>query len=541
MLTAQFQLAAICAGTFFLNRSGGSEAVAFLLSASALVVLVIGAASLVKRDISSRRQTAPHLVSDSEHFHLLIESAKDYAIFMLDPQGYVMTWNSGAERIKGYARQEIIGQHFSRFHTAEDVSRGKPEEALRIANEFGVFEEDAWRVRKDGSKFRANVVIRPLKDELGHLRGFAEITRDLTERLQAEEQAQRFFQVSVDLMCIANTKGYFLHLNPAWEEVTGFTDLELRSKPYLDFVHPDDRQRTIEAAGQLAGGQTVALFENRYRCKNGSYRWLLWNTAVSGDRQLFFCIARDVTGQKLAADAIEELNKKLNQRNLELEVSNMELEAFSYSVSHDLRAPLRSLDGFSQVLLDDYKAGLDEEGQDFLKRIRAASQQMGILIDDLLKLSRISRTEMKREKVDLSAIAREIAAPLTAADPQRKARFVIEERMMVIGDANLLKIAMTNLIENAWKFSSKKTESVIEIASCVIDHSPTFFVRDNGAGFNMEHAAKLFGAFQRMHSNHEFAGTGIGLATVQRVVRQHGGRVWAESQVDCGATFYFTV
>jgi signal transduction histidine kinase len=226
----------------------------------------------------------------------------------------------------------------------------------------------------------------------------------------------------------------------------------------------------------------------------------------------------------------------------DLEEANRELEAFSYSVSHDLRAPLRSIEGFSQILLEDYADKLDEEGEKYLGRVRAASRRMALLIDDLLDLSRVSRRPLRRELVDLSAQAREITAELGKSQPDREVEFVIADRLAANGDARLLRLALENLLGNAWKFTSREERARIEFRSTTLEgRERVYFVRDNGVGFDEAYAGKLFGAFQRLHEPEEFEGTGIGLATVQRIVRRHGGRVWAEGEVGKGATFFFTL
>jgi light-regulated signal transduction histidine kinase (bacteriophytochrome) len=223
-----------------------------------------------------------------------------------------------------------------------------------------------------------------------------------------------------------------------------------------------------------------------------------------------------------------------------LEAVNKELEAFSYSVSHDLRAPLRAIDGFSQALLEDYHDLLDEQGQDFLTRVRVASQRMASLIDDILKLSRISRTEMRYTTVNLSAIASAIATELQDMDIERKVEFIIQPNIIVKGDANLFGIVMENLLNNAYKFTGNKSGK-IEFGKTTHEGNPVFFVRDNGVGFDMAYANKLFVPFQRLHRDDEFEGIGIGLATVQRIIHRHGGHIRAEGEVDKGATFYFTI
>jgi len=229
------------------------------------------------------------------------------------------------------------------------------------------------------------------------------------------------------------------------------------------------------------------------------------------------------------------------ERTIQLEAANRELEAFSYSVSHDLRAPLRGIDGFSQALLEDYADTLDDQGRDYLRRVRSATQRMAGLIDDLLNLSRITRGELRREAVDLSAQARSVAEQLRQAQPERQVEFHIADGLTAEGDPRLLRIALENLLGNAWKFTGKTDPAVIEFGLRRERGEAIYFVRDNGAGFDMAYAGKLFGAFQRLHDVREFEGTGIGLATVQRIIRRHGGRVWAEGESGHGATFHFTL
>jgi light-regulated signal transduction histidine kinase (bacteriophytochrome) len=300
---------------------------------------------------------------------------------------------------------------------------------------------------------------------------------------------------------------------------------------------------------RIIRGEAVRDLELRIRHKKSGWeRIFSYGGAIvrePGGKPLAFLTIAEVTERKLAEAQIRRLNEMLEERvadrTAQLEAANKELEAFSYSVSHDLRAPLRHIDGFSQALLEDYHDVLDQEGRHYLRELRNASQEMAHLIDDLLELARVTRSEMQDEVVDLSVIAAAIVGDLRRQADGRNVIVKIEEDLTTHGDKRLLRVMMTNLLANAWKFTSKVKRAEIVFGREGIDGETVYFVRDNGTGFDMAHADKLFGAFQRLHTAVEFEGTGIGLATVQRIVRRHRGRVWARGAVYRGATFYFTL
>ncbi|MFL5990916.1 MAG: CHASE domain-containing protein [Rubrobacteraceae bacterium] len=300
---------------------------------------------------------------------------------------------------------------------------------------------------------------------------------------------------------------------------------------------------TMEVAGRIWSlyFSTLPSFEPGWR-SNLPLFVLLSGLAIS---LMLFGVTWMLAHSRIQAEHVglqlEAANRQLEETNRELEGANSELEAFSYSVSHDLRSPLRSIEGFAQILLEDHAQGLDEEARGYLRRVRAASRRMALLIDDLLDLSRVTRSSLTRQMVDLSALAREIAAEIEKSQPDRRVRFVIADGLAVRGDPRLLRVLLENLLGNAFKFTQREREATIEFGAVTRDGGVAYYVRDNGVGFDEAYATKLFGAFQRLHGSEDFEGTGIGLATVQRIVQRHGGKAWAEGAVGKGATFFFTL
>lgn len=369
---------------------------------------------------------------------------------------------------------------------------------------------------------------------------------------QLGHESSRMWEVSFELLATVSFDGYMQQVNPRWEETLGWTVDELLSKPFVNLVHPEDRERTLAETARVGrGGHETISFENRYRCRDGTYRWLRWNSMASPEDNLIYAAAHDITEKKEQQDAIaasraelrllsEELEARVERRTSELGDANQELEAFSYSVSHDLRAPLRAIDGYSQAVLEDCGEDLPEASQADLRRVRTATQRMSTMIDEMLALSRVTRRELLNEPVDLSELAVEVVEHLRRQDGARDVDVEIEPGLLVTGDSALLELVAHNLIDNAWKFTDGTADARISLARLSDeDGRSTFVVRDNGAGFDMRYADKLFRPFERLHRQEEFTGTGVGLTTAARILSRHSGRIWAEGSPGDGASFFF--
>jgi PAS domain S-box-containing protein len=333
--------------------------------------------------------------------------------------------------------------------------------------------------------------------------------------------------------------------NRAELELLGYARQEFVGKKAVEFYA--DESEGLDALARLARGETLRDFQTKLRARDGSLRKVLLSSSADTENGRLLrarLLTQDITGHRRAEEEIHRLNleleQRVQQRTAQLEAANKEMESFSYSVSHDLRAPLRSLRGFTEVLLEVHAAQLDSRGQDFLRRACAASFQMERLIKDLLKLAQVARADLQLEEVNLSSLASDIAAELANSDSSRAVQFVIAPECSAQGDPRLVRVALDNLLRNSWKFSGKRAEARIEFGR-QDGQEPAFFVRDNGAGFDMAYSKRLFGVFQRLHAASDFPGTGVGLATVQRIITRHGGRAWASGAVNQGATFYFTL
>lgn len=524
----------------------------------------------VATDITERKRTERALQQALAFQRAILDSA-GYAIIATDTEGVILTFNPAAERMLGYTAAEVEGKATPLlFHDPAEMAR----HAVALSRELGepvgagfeVFtvkpqrdqaDEDEWTyVHKDGTRIPVLLAITGLRDVQGVVTGYLGIVSDISERKRADAEIRaaraRFagiLEIAADAIVSIDEARRITLFNKGAETVFGYRAAEVLGQPVEILIPQRYRARHREHVAEFAhSGDVTRRMEQRnpvFGLRRDGTEFpaeaSISKLELTGE-MVFTVMLRDVTERKQAEAAIEHLHQALARRAAELEGVNRELESFSYSVSHDLRAPLRSIDGFSQVLLEDYADRLDEEGRDSLRRVRAASQRMAQLIDDILQLSRLSRAEMRREPLDLSAIAHAVADELRATAPEREAEFVIAEGVGAAADARLLRVVLENLLGNAWKYTARHPRARIEFGTeRGADDSMVYFVRDDGAGFDMAYAGKLFGAFQRLHREAEFPGTGVGLSSVQRIVHRHGGEVWAEGAVERGATFRFTL
>ena len=509
---------------------------------------------MLAQDLTERRLVEAALRKSEKGYRDLVETATE-GIWRIDEDTSTIFVNQQMAQMLGFTVKEMEGTSMSDYVDKASLPLFERHMVLR---KKGVRERyEISFVRKDGRKIHVLVSATPAIDEMGEFKGSIAFLTDITERKRSEDalraSERMLFRFLVDLpvgIVVSDPAGRLLFSNDRARQILGVeVDTSIPDEATIAFQeayvagtdkhYPTNRSPIVRALK----GEASVVDDVEIRKGQEKVQLEIWGAPVTdqeGDVLYGIAAFQDITERKISEQVIMDLNRSLEIHSKRLADINKELETFSYSVSHDLRAPLRTIDGFSSILLEHYSNVLDDKGKDYLGRVKAGCRRMAQLIDDMLKLSRITRDEMTWEKVNLSKTARNVLAELRKAQPERKVKLVVEDGLVVQGDARLYRILLTNLIGNAWKFCQKQPRPVIEFGATAINGERVFFVRDNGAGFDMKHAERLFVPFQRLHSSVEFAGTGIGLATAQRIVYRHGGRIWAEAEVGKGATFYFT-
>ncbi len=517
--------------------------------------------SCILRDRTKEKDTLQDLEWREERYRLMVQEVTEYANFMIDENGFILTWNEGAKKIKGYLESEIIGKHISIFYTEEDRKSNKAERELSTAIRTGKYEEEDWRVRKDGTIFWANVVLTALFNEQNKLIGLSKVTRDLTDKKHAEEalrSSESRYRSLVEQVrdygiFLMDDRGRIISWNDGARRIKGYTAEEIIGK-YFTIFYPEEEILNGKPAHELKVARTTGQYEEegwRLR-KDGSRFWAnIVITAVHdelGHLVGFSKVTRDLTERKQAEKALRDSSQKyreiaeqLKASNIELEAANKELEQFTYIVSHDLQEPIRSIKSFLKLIEKKVSTADMHAINTYLSKAFNTADRMKELILNLLTYSQLSKVEITKTEIPVKKLFADLSENLKSLIRESRAEISIDNRVeKVIGDPVQLGQLLQNLVSNAIKFTDKQNPrvaiSVRQLENCV-----RFSITDNGIGIAQEDVEKVFEIFRRLHTEKDYPGTGIGLAICKKIVDRHHGRIWLESAEGVGTTFYFTL
>jgi PAS domain S-box-containing protein len=479
-------------------------------------------------------------------FRLLAENLTDYALFMLTPEGIVASWNPGAEQMKQYKPAEIIGQHFSRFYPEADKQAHKPEMELKTAAKIGRYEDEGWRIRKDGTRFWANVVITAIRDTDGTLLGFGKITRDITDRREAELRYRMLIEGVTDYAIYSlDRHGNITSWNSGAQRIKKYTAEEIIGKHFSQFYTKEDAAAGLPAK-VLATAATTGHFEGEgWRVRKDGSRF--WSSVVitplrdeDGEIMGYSKITRDVTDRMELLQEIQHHADELELRVAERERTNAELEAFSYSVSHDLRSPIRAIEGFTDIVLTDFGAQLPAQVVELLQNVFESATRMNRLVEDLLNYGRLGRIEIESAPVNIAEALKAAKGQITE-ELRNQVKISVDPGLKVSANMAMLTQTLFNLINNGLKFYPPGQTPHVEVTGRRDGRNIVIEVCDEGIGIAPQHQERIFQVFERLHTAEAYPGTGIGLAIVKRAISRIGGKVWVESAPGKGSRFYISL